>query len=95
MKVLLASCGNPDFRQDPNKDLFGCERNRWVTVKTFKEASERCLKFIKDNELGGGNWSGGVIKTLADNNDVIAHVSYNGRVWEGEHYSADAKEIKL
>lgn len=93
MKVLLASCGNPDFGQDPDKPLFGCERNKWVVVKDFKEASEQCQKFIEDNELGGGNWSGG--KIINDKLKIIAHVSYNGRVWEGEHYSADAKEIKL
>lgn len=85
MKVLLASCGNPDHRQDPDKELFGCERNKWVVVKDFKEASERCQKFIEDNDLGSGNWKGGII--VNDKLTIIAHVSYNGRVWKGERGS--------
>ena len=96
MKVLLASVGNPDFRQDPNKQLYGCERNKWVQVNSFKEASEAVKCFIDRNSLGGGNWSGG---DIIENGEVIAYVSYNGRVWEvtedNPKWSSEAKEILI
>lgn len=94
MKVTLASVGNPDFRgQDPNKPLFGCEPNKEVEVKTFKEASQVCVDFIMKNDLGSGNWAGGNIKD--DSGKVIAVVSYNGRVWEGSSLNGNNEEIKI
>lgn len=80
MRVKLASVGNPDFRQDPNKPVYGCEPNKLQPVSSFKQASKVCMKFIKDNELGGGNWSGGEI--FDENNKLIGYVSYNGKVWD-------------
>lgn len=93
MKVKLSSVGNPDFGQNPNQSLYGSENNKTVTVKSIKEASKVCKKFIKDNDLGGGNWDGGQI--LDDNNKIIAYVSYNGRVWESENWTPDTQEIKF
>ena len=93
MKVILSSVGNPDFRQDPNKPLFGCEPNKVVKVKTFKEASEVCVKFIIDNDLGSGNWSGGSIYN--HRGKIIAIVSYNGRVWKGDSLTGKNEEIKF
>ena len=93
MIVVLESVGNPDFGQDPDRPMWGCTPNHAKVVKTFKEASEACVKFIDDNELGGGNWSGGLIKK---NGKAIANVSYNGRVWEGTTgWTPDTKEIKI
>ncbi len=82
MRVKLESVGNPDYRQDPEKPLWGAEPNRIVPVDSFKQASDECIKFIDENELGGGNWSGGDI--LNDEGEVIASVSYNGRVWDNK-----------
>lgn len=93
LRVTLASVGNPDFNQNPNRPMWGCEKNKTVTVASYKEASEVCSKFINDNDLGSGNWAGGEI--LDDKNKVIAHVSYNGRVWEGKSWSSTTKEIKF
>lgn len=93
MKVKLASIGNPDFGQNPNEPMWGCEPNKMVPVKTFREASDACMKFIEDNDLGSGNWYGGEI--YDDKGKIIAHVSYNGRVWEGEHWTSNTKEIKF
>ncbi len=96
MKVILNSVGNPDLRQDPSKPLFGCEANKTVEVKTFKEASDACIDFINSNLLGSGNWSGG---DILNKGKLIAYVSYNGRVWEvssgtSKHDMAN-KEIPL
>jgi len=95
MLVRLASIGNPDFGQDPNKPMYGCEKGKLVKVATFKEASEKCRKFIDDNDLGGGNWFGGEIYNDDDKNTVIAHVSYNGRVWEGSEWTPQTREIQI
>lgn len=95
MRVKLESVGNPDFRQDPDQPLFGCEPNKLVPVANFRQARDLCMKFINDNDLGSGNWAGGEV--MDENNKVIAHISYNGRVWEGEMktFSPSTKEIKI
>ena len=96
MKVELSSVGNPDFGQNPNEPLYGCERNRKVEVDSFEKAALLCLQFISKNDLGGGNWSGGLI---TEGKKKIAYVSYNGRVWEitkdAPQYSGKNKEIIL
>ena len=91
MKVALSSIGNPDFGQDPNRPMYGCEKNKRVTVLSFKEASEVCLEFIKSNYLGGGNWRGGDITD--DSGKVIAIVSYNGKVWKGDTLTGKNEQI--
>lgn len=93
MKVTLKSVGNPDFGENPNESVWGCEDNKEVTVNSFKEASKVCSKFIEENDLGSGNWAGGQIKD--DSGKVIAFVSYNGRVWEGAEYTEHNIEIKI
>lgn len=80
MKVELSSVGNPDFGQNPNERLWGAEMDRMVEVATFEDASVECLKFISDNDLGSGNWSGGDV--FDEHGVIIATVSYNGRVWD-------------
>lgn len=91
MRVELSSVGNPDFGQNPNEILWGAEPNRMVEVKTFEDASFECMKFINDNDLGSGNWSGGDL--LNDHGARIGYVSYNGRVWnlgkDGDRYGGD------
>ena len=77
MEVILASCGNPDHFQDPEQPMYGCESNHRVIVNSLEEASVECKKFIKTNELGGGNWAGG---DVYENNIHIAKIAYNGRI---------------
>ena len=81
MKVELASCGNPDHFQDPNRPMYGCESKHHVTVKTLEEASIVCRKFIEENFLGGGNWAGGKVY---ENNKYIAQIYYNGKIMPPE-----------
>ena len=78
-RVRLASCGNPDYGQNPRCRMYGEEANRWQKVGSIAEASTACRKYIEDNELGGGNWSGGEI--MDDKKIVVARISYNGRAW--------------
>ena len=84
MEVKLASCGNPDHFQDPDQPMYGCESNHVVTVNTIEEASEECKKFIKRNDLGGGNWIGGDVYV---DNELIAKIAYNGRIFPKPEYT--------
>lgn len=79
MKVLLASCGNIDHYQDPYQPMYGCEKDKKVTVKTLEEASVECRKFIEKNELGSGNWAGG---DVYEGKKCVAQIGYNGRIME-------------
>ncbi len=91
MTVTLESVGNIDHGQNPHKQKYGASKDKSVKVNSFAEAKQKCMEFIDRNDLGGGNWSGGIIKD--DTGKIIAHVSYNGRVWVGEHWTKDTKEI--
>lgn len=91
MTVTLKSVGNIDHGQDPTKQKLGASKDKNVKVNSFLEAQQKCMKFIDKNNLGGGNWSGGHIKD--NTGKIIAHISYNGRVWEGATWTKDTKEI--
>lgn len=80
-EIFLANCGNPDFGEDPEAALPETRSGYWVPVKDAREASEIARQYIDANDLGGGNWSGGSVRT-AILKRTVAHVSYNGRVWE-------------
>jgi hypothetical protein len=84
MQVLLANRGNPDFGQTPCRRLPGTPADTKVEIIDYADASAKCRAYIEDHELGGGNWTGG---DIFDGQAIIAHVSYNGRVWPGKHGS--------
>lgn len=77
--VLLASAGNPDFGEDPDRPVPGVPSHR-VGTDTIAEASERCRRYIGLHGLGGGNWTGGEVLD-ATNGALVARISYNGRCW--------------
>jgi hypothetical protein len=79
-EILLANCGNPDYGQDPNAPLPGVESGLWVPVSDAREASEEARRYISENNLGGGNWAGGLVRSVILKR-TAARVSYNGRVW--------------
>lgn len=86
LEVTLNSCGNPDYDQSPFKGLPGVEHSR-RRVGSLREAAACCRRYIDENDLGGGNWSGGEVIRIATN-EVVARVSYNGRVWLPEEPKA-------
>ena len=77
-KILLASVGNPDFRQDSRRSLPGVPR-RTLRVASLADASKACRAYIDHYELGSGNWLGGEV---TKDGKAIAKISYNGRAWE-------------
>ncbi len=82
MKVFLANRGNIDFGQDPTKKIYGTKSDFYVTIKDFSEASSLCRDYIDKYDIGGGAWVGGAI--IDEEEQLIAYVSYNGRVWDKE-----------
>lgn len=77
MMVRLSNRGNPDHRQNPHKPIS--VPDSVVPVKSFDDASRVCRAYIEDHALGGGSWGGGEITREGK---IIAHVSFNGRVWK-------------
>lgn len=89
--VVLNSVGNPDKRQDHTKPLPGVSMEL-VTVNTYKEASDAVQKYNNENNIGAGNYDGGEI--VSPTGEIVAIVSYNGRVWDGPYgYGATPNEI--
>jgi len=90
MKVILSSCGNPDYGQVASRSLPGVRR-RTVAITTLAEAAAVCRAYIIEHQLGSGNWSGGDV--IDDEAVVVAHVSYNGRVWPATEWTPDTQPI--
>ena len=81
-----------DLSHRPNLDIEmpGTPRGYWsqpidrgvltrTCVKSIAHAVERCRNYIAKNQLGGGNWNGGL---LCIDGEPIGRVSYNGRAWD-------------
>jgi hypothetical protein len=90
--VILKADPNPDYDFPDPRATVRTVKVR-LPVSSFAQASKVCKNFIEKFDLGSGNWTGGQIGNIEGK--IIAHVSYNGRVWEGEKYSQDSKEIKV
>lgn len=75
MEVLLKSCGNIDHDEDPYLPKPGV-RTGWLKVDTLEQAVTVCRNYIKENDLGSGNWIGG--KVLNSKGLLIGEIAYNG-----------------
>lgn len=93
--VYLGSCGNPDYGQDPNRQLYSAEKNRLSPATSLADAATRCRDFIDNNELGAGHWIGGNVFD-ATTGESVAYISYNGRIWDCPFISPEelAKAIR-
>lgn len=81
MIVKLKADPNPDFDKSDHRGHIRI-RTQVVEVPDYYAASKVCRRFINENDLGAGNWTGGdVIEAGA----LVARVSYNGRVWDNEN----------
>lgn len=72
----LKNVGNPDFGQDPRIPKYGTWTGN-AQVNSVIDAEKIVQAYISENDLGGGNWSGG---RLIRNFDglVIGRFAYNG-----------------
>ncbi|USK62250.1 hypothetical protein [Peribacillus asahii] len=79
-KVLLASCGNVDYGENPFRPVPGI-KDGWEKCNSIEECQQAVRAYIEENNLGGGQWNGGkVLKSDVE----IGHISYNGRFWDKE-----------
>ncbi len=67
----------------PNGHIYFEINNLW-------EARNLCKEFIDKYNLGGSNWTGG--RVIDEDFNFIAHISYNGRIWDNENWK-NANEI--
>ena len=81
--VILCSVGNPDYGQTLPQSL-----PELVPFGQLSEVSAICRDYISKYNLGGGNWGARAGEIYHPVNGLIAHVSYNGRIW-----AQDGKEI--
>jgi hypothetical protein len=77
---------NVKLSHRPNPDIAGGywhgkppDGKRMVSVESLAEASGVCQGYIRRNDLGFGNWTGGQV---FDGKRQVAVVSYNGRIWD-------------
>lgn len=77
-EVVLCSVGDPDHGQDSPQSP-----SRRVWVSTLEEASNACRDYIREWNLGNGNWGGGAGKVYF-NNELVATIAYNGKILHEE-----------
>jgi hypothetical protein len=85
LEVELSAEPNPDHDRSSHEGTIDIPAKKFP-VKSLNEARNLVRKFIMENNLGSGNWTGGKIYK---NGKEVAHISYNGRVWD----SATNKEL--
>lgn len=80
--------------QQPNALAVLCSSDigptGYLPANTLAEAVDACKSYIAEWNLGGSNWTGGNVYDI--NGKIVAHISYNGRVWEKE--TQPGKKVK-
>ena len=77
-KVTLTAHGNIDHNQNPYEMIVPMEVAKCDTIE---ECQKVVRDFIEENNLGGGNFTGGQVY---EGNVKVGYISYNGRFWENE-----------
>ena len=79
--VTLSAHGNVDHEENPFKNIVnGIEiEGRIAEANTIEDCQRIVRNYIEENNLGGGNWTGGKVY---ENGVQIGYISYNGRYWE-------------
>lgn len=80
LEIILGSVPNPDFgqRRGGPQDIAAHS----VRVADLREARETALAFLREHDLGGGNWGPRFGKIMRASDGLhIARMSYNGRLW--------------
>ena len=70
-----------------------CERT--VEVDSLAHASEQLKATVKENEYSASDMRKGCGDVTDKNDNLVAVVSYNGRVWSHRHDHKDCAEIKI
>lgn len=98
-KVLLSNRGNPDHRQNPNRPVYGTPKDEWRECVSLDECTATCREYIGQWDLGGGNFTGGVVIQEGGNvikgRAVLGIISYNGRFWPVSHEYGKPNAIQV
>jgi hypothetical protein len=76
--VTLEAVPNYDFSPGGHEASLRVRAQK-QRVADLADASRVVQLFIREHELGGGNWSGGLVTDASGK--AVGRVSYNGRVW--------------
>lgn len=77
-RMTLSAFGNPDYSQNCHAKVCG---SKTVYADTIEELAVETRKWIRDNNLGAGNFSQTAVFDN-HNNGKIGIISYNGKFWE-------------
>ena len=64
--------------------------SEFIPCTTLNQCSAAYRAFLNENDLGSRDAGSCYIYS---GNKIVAHVSYNGKVWEGEHYILNAEPL--
>ncbi len=78
LTVTLGAHGNADFGQGARERTRNLPHEERV-VHSLLEARDICLAYIREHDLGSGNWAGGLV---AENGVPVAQIRLNGRAWD-------------
>lgn len=86
--VILSACGNVDHFENPYMNIVdGCFVYQGFGISDSIEGCQDIVrKYIDDNNLGAGNWSGGEV---FKNGEYIGEISYNRRFWSKDDEDAE------
>ena len=82
MTVTVSHAPNPDIVGGYWQDTVDSRKAQYIEVNGINEAIRTCRGYIRLNELGGGNWTGGEV---FNNGEYIGRISYNGKFWQSTH----------
>ena len=91
MTVQLQSVFNPDYPRHEQNIIAPVV----FPVDDLSGAVIMCQSFINASGIGSGNWGNGAGEVRDDSGKIIAHISYNGRVWKPGKNIYNRKEILL
>ena len=66
-------------------------RARSVKVASLAEASRVCRAYLERSGAGSSGWSGGEVRD--ESWEVVARVSFNGRVWPPGAWTPSVKPL--
>lgn len=94
-KLVLKSVPNPDFIFDAESDADEKRKalSKTEAVANLGEALKAAKQFIKQNDLGGGNFMDAMV--YDHTGKFTARISYNGRLWQNEDSHSLSSEILL
>lgn len=80
-KVILNSCGNIDYGENPFQSMYGVPK-KIEYCNSIEECQKKVRDYIDEYELGSGQWNGGEVYN--DKDEYLGHISYNSRFWPVE-----------